>query len=235
MKFGLKALIVDDDLAIRRFLRSTLRSAGIEVLEAQRAAEVLRLLPSHRLDLVILDLGLPDRDGQTIIPIIRKVSDAVILILSARDSTVEKVAALDAGADDYVTKPFDSDEFLARMRAAVRNRAGRTTRLERLSLGDVELDFASHQVRRGDEPVHLTPKEFALLAEMARHPGRMLTHGHLLQAVWGPAHEQDAVYLRIAVRALRRKLEPDPSRPSLIVNEPGVGYRLIVNGSDSAR
>ncbi|MBV9078766.1 MAG: response regulator transcription factor [Methylobacteriaceae bacterium] len=226
MSFGLKVLVVDDDPAIRRFLRTILEAAAMKVADAASAGEALRLIAAERPEVVILDLGLPDEDGQAVIGRIKAASPAAILVLSARESAGEKVTALNAGADDYVTKPFDTDELLARIRTAARHRLQEQGVRASLRVGDIEVDLLAHEVRRDGAAVRLTPKEFALFAELAKHPGRVLTHGQLLRSVWGPAHEQDLEYLRVTVRALRRKLEVSPSRPTLIVNEPGVGYRL---------
>jgi two-component system KDP operon response regulator KdpE len=154
-----------------------------------------------------------------------------VLVVSVRDATAEKVAALDLGADDYVTKPFDTDEVLARVRTALRHRdRGTTATMPVLTIGDIEIDLDRRQIRRGGELVHLRPKEYAFLAELARSPGRVVTHAHLLRAIWGPAHASDLDYLRVAARGVRKKLEPDPATPTLIINEPAVGYRLAVVG-----
>jgi len=221
-------LVVDDEPAIRRLVRGALERAGHQVIEATTAAEALRAFDSDPAAL-LLDLGLPDRDGMELVPLAVK-RGIPTLILSARDATAEKVAALDLGADDYVVKPFDTDELLARVRTALRHGQGNATSPAVLKAGDVEIDLERHEVRRGRGAVRLTPREFALLAELARHPGRVLTHSHLLRAVWGPAHDGDVEYLRVAVRALRHKLEDDPARPRLIRNEPAIGYRLTEIG-----
>ncbi|ABQ67828.1 two component transcriptional regulator, winged helix family [Rhizorhabdus wittichii RW1] len=220
----MKVLIVDDEPQIRRLLGVALKRAGHDVAEAGDAASALRLARTERPAAILLDLGLPDRDGIELIPLLKTDGDPALIILSARDATDEKVAALDLGADDYVTKPFDSEELLARLRTAARH-AGRRGE-ERLSAGEIMIDLAARRVERSGEEVHLTRKEFALLAELAAHPGRVLTHGQLLRTIWGPAHEKDIEYLRVVVRNLRQKLEEDAARPSLIVNDPGVGYRL---------
>ncbi|MES2495883.1 MAG: response regulator transcription factor [Pseudomonadota bacterium] len=220
----MKVLIVDDEPQIRRLLGVALRRAGHEVAEAEDAASALRLAKGERPAAILLDLGLPDRDGIELIPLLKAEGDPALIILSARDATEEKVAALDLGADDYVTKPFDSEELLARLRTAARH-AGRRGE-ERLIAGEIMIDLAARRVERRGEEVHLTRKEFALLAELAAYPGRVLTHGQLLRTIWGPAHEKDIEYLRVVVRNLRQKLEEDAARPTLIVNDPGVGYRL---------
>ncbi|MBW8910931.1 MAG: response regulator transcription factor [Sphingomonas sp.] len=220
----MKVLVVDDEPQIRRLLGAALKRGGHDVIEADMASAAIVAAKAERPDIILLDLGLPDRDGIELIPLLKAETQAAVVVLSARDATEEKVAALDLGADDYVTKPFDSEELLARLRTAARH-LGRHGG-DRLEVGEIAIDLAGRGVERSGEPVHLTRKEFALLAELARHPGRVLTHGHLLRTVWGAIHERDIEYLRVAVRSLRQKLEPDPSRPSLIVNDPGVGYRL---------
>ncbi|WP_121114371.1 response regulator [Croceibacterium ferulae] len=218
-------LIVDDEPAIRRLVRAALERAGHPCAEAGTAAEALVMAARPGCELVLLDLGLPDRDGLELIGLI-KALDRSVLVLTARDATAEKVAALDLGADDYVTKPFDTDELLARIRVALRHRTG-SDPAGRLQAGPVVLDRAAHRVMLRGAPVHLTPKEFTLLAELLRHAGRVLTHRHLLAAVWGEAHSADIEYLRVAMRALRSKLEDDPARPALLINEPGIGYRIV--------
>jgi len=217
-------LIVDDEPAIRRLVRGALERAGHACAEAANAAEALAAAARPGCELVLLDLGLPDRDGMELIGLI-KAMDRALLVLTARDATAEKVAALDLGADDYVTKPFDTEELLARIRVALRHRTG-SDPAGRLGAGPVLLDKAAHRVTLRGEPVHLTPKEFALLAELLRHAGKVLTHRHLLASVWGQAHVGDIEYLRVAMRALRSKLEDDPARPALLINEPGIGYRM---------
>ncbi len=175
-------------------------------------------------ELVLLDLGLPDRDGMELVPLLIAMDRAVI-VLTARDATGEKVAALDLGADDYIVKPFDTEELLARVRTALRHRGG--TAPGPLLVGAISIDMLRREVRRDGEIVMLTRKELALLAELARFPGRVITHAQLLATVWGEAHTGDVEYLRVTVRGLRRKLEVDPAAPALIRNDPGVGYRLM--------
>ncbi|MBB6226088.1 two-component system KDP operon response regulator KdpE [Polymorphobacter multimanifer] len=178
-------------------------------------------------ELVLLDLGLPDRDGIELVPLIKAMHRAVI-ILTARDATVEKVSALDLGADDYVVKPFDTDELLARVRTALRHRSAMDDGSGVLAFGSITIDLAARRVLRDGAELKLTRKEYAVLAELARHPDRVLTHSHLLRAVWGEAHTQDVEYLRVTMRGLRLKLEEDAASPVLLRNEPGVGYRLTV-------
>ncbi|MBB3859543.1 two-component system KDP operon response regulator KdpE [Novosphingobium hassiacum] len=223
---GVTILVVDDEPAIRRLLRASLTRVGYTVVEAGTAREALAALHIDKPEVVLLDLGLPDRDGLEMIPLIRTAGVAVIVV-SARDATEQKVAALDLGADDYVSKPFDSDEVLARIRAALRHRLASETAVPVVYSGEVEIDLGARIVRRAGEEVHLTPKEYAMLAELAKSPGRVVTHSQLLKAVWGPGHESDVEYLRVAARGIRRKLESDPAQPQLIRNEPGVGYRLL--------
>ncbi|MGL5838085.1 MAG: response regulator [Sphingorhabdus sp.] len=220
-------LIVDDEIAIRRLVRNALERSGYHCNEAGNAAEALAFARHPGCQLVLLDLGLPDRDGIELIPLI-KAMDRTVLVLTARDATMEKVTALDLGADDYVTKPFDTDELLARVRVAMRHRIG-TSVDGKLIVGDVEIDSAAHRVTLKGMPVHLTPKEFALLFELVRHAGKVLTHRHLLASVWGEAHVGDVEYLRVTMRALRQKIEEDPALPSLLINEPGIGYRFSIN------
>ena len=218
-------LVVDDEPAIRRLLHTSLSRAPYKVVQAGSAKEALASLHIDKPELVLLDLGLPDRDGLELIPLINGAGSAVIII-SARDATDQKVAALDLGADDYVSKPFDSEEVLARIRVALRHRLASETGVPIVRYGDIEIDLAARRVSKSGEEVHLTPKEYGLLAELAKTPGRVVTHAQLLRSVWGPGHERDVEYLRVAARGIRRKLEPDPSQPSLLRNEPGVGYRL---------
>ncbi|HIQ18756.1 MAG TPA: response regulator transcription factor [Novosphingobium capsulatum] len=225
-----KILVVDDEMAIRRLLRAGLARAGLAVVEAANAREALAALAIDKPDLVLLDLGLPDRDGLELIAAI-KAAKAALLVISARDATTEKVAALDLGADDYVTKPFDTDEVLARIRVALRNRLLAETPDPVLRFGPVTLDLAARLVYRDGVEVHLSPKEYGFLAELARHPGRVLSHAAILRAVWGPGQEQSVEYLRVAARGLRRKLEDVPVEHSMIRNEPGIGYRLLTDAS----
>jgi two-component system KDP operon response regulator KdpE len=223
-----RILCVDDEPAIRRLLRTALDRAGFAASDAATARDAIDAQRRDKPDLVLLDLGLPDRDGLELVPILS--SGAAVIALTARDATDDKVAALDLGAVDYVVKPFDTEELLARIRVALRNRARATAGREVVEAGPIRIDLASREVFRDGEALHLPPREFALLLELARHPGRVLTHRHLLTTIWGPAHAEDVAYLRVAVRALRAKLESDPSRPTLILNDPAIGYRLIATG-----
>lgn len=223
---GAKVLVVDDDLAIRRLLARTLDRAGYAVVEATDARAALAARDIDKPDLVLLDLGLPARDGLELLPLLVRSPGPAVIVLTARDATDEKVAALDLGADDYVTKPFDTDELLARVRSSLRRAVRAAVERVVVDFGDAKIDLVERRVMRGSDEIRLTPKEYALLAELARHPGRVLTHANLLRAVWGPAHVDDVEYLRVTMRALRRKLEVDPAMPVLLRNEPGVGYRL---------
>ncbi|MDZ3832240.1 MAG: response regulator transcription factor [Sphingopyxis sp.] len=237
MPLPAKILIVEDDAHIRRLLHATMARAGHVAVDAADARQALALLDIEKPDVVLLDLGLPDRDGLELIQHFRKRSAATLIVVSARDESAEKVAALDLGADDYVTKPFDTEELLARIRTALRHQrhveAGDVPDV--IEAGGVRIDLDRRRVARGDADVHLTPKEYGVLAELARRPDRVLSHAHLLKAVWGNAHVERVEYLRIAVRGLRQKLEDDPSRPQLIVNELAVGYRLSLRASSERR
>jgi two-component system, OmpR family, KDP operon response regulator KdpE len=222
-----KILIVDDEPQIRTLLKATLGRAGFAVAEAANAREALSAKAIDKPDLILLDLGLPDRDGLELVTALRAEPRPALIVVSARDQTEQKVAALDLGADDYVTKPFDTEELLARVRASLRQRLASEAERQVVEAGPVTIDLLARIVRSDGEEVHVTPKEWDLLAELAKHPGRVLTHETLLRTVWGPAHVGQTEYLRVAIRALRQKLEAEPSQPRLIVNEPGVGYRLI--------
>jgi len=222
-----KILVIDDEPSIRTLLKSTLARAGYAVIEAATAREALGAVQIDKPDLVLLDLGLPDRDGLEIIGRLRGDGGLPVIVVSAREDSEQKIAALDLGAEDYVTKPFDTEELLARIRATLRRSLASQSDQQLVELGDVSIDLYRRLVRRGGDELHLTPKEYAVLAELAKHPGRVLTHAQLLRAAWGPAQEKQTEYLRVTVRALRQKLEEIPSEPKLILNEPGVGYRLI--------
>jgi two-component system KDP operon response regulator KdpE len=221
-----KILVVDDEPAIRRLLGAGLARAGYRVVEAGTARDALSAMQIDKPEAVLLDLGLPDRDGLELVPLL-KAAGASVLIVSARDATDQKVTALDLGADDYVTKPFDTEEVLARIRTALRHRLSAEAEAPVVRIGAIEIDLTARLVRKAGEEVHLTPKEFGFLAELAKHPGRVVTHSQLLRTIWGPGHEHDVEYLRVAARGVRRKIEDDPAMPSAIRNEPGVGYRLM--------
>lgn len=222
-----KVLVVDDEPQIRLLLKATLGRAGYAVAEAATAREAINSKSIDKPDLILLDLGLPDRDGLELVSLLRGEPRSALIVVSARDQTEQKVAALDLGADDYITKPFDTEELLARIRASLRQRLASEAERQVVEAGAVTIDLLARTVSRDGQEVHVTPKEWNLLQDLAKHPGRVLTHEALLRSVWGPAHLGQTEYLRVAIRALRQKLEEDPARPRLIVNEPGVGYRLI--------
>lgn len=222
-----RILVIEDEAPIRRFLRIAVESAGFGFSEAGRGRQGIEMAATGAPDLVVLDLGLPDMDGRQVITSIREWSQVPILVLSVRDAETEKIAALDAGADDYVTKPFATGELLARIRALLRSRKAPETEKTNIVAGDLSIDLAAHLVRVAGAEVKLTRKEFDVLALLARYAGRLVTHRQLLAAVWGPAHEDDAHYLRIAIGHIRDKLGDDAGNPRYILTEPGVGYRLI--------
>jgi two-component system KDP operon response regulator KdpE len=221
-------LVVDDETPIRRFLRAALDGNGYRVLEAESARDALREAATRSPDLVLLDLGLPDLDGVEVTRRLREWSGVPIVVVSARGQERDKIAALDAGADDYVTKPFAMGELMARMRVALRHRARLADGAEEsvVMVGGLTLDLGKREVRVDGREVKLTPTEFRLLAMLARHRGRVLTHDHLLREVWGPSYVSHHHNLRVCMSQLRHKLEPEPSRPRLLLTEPGVGYRL---------
>ena len=219
-------LVVDDEPPIRRFLRSSLAAAGYRVMEAEDAAGALRLLAADKPDVVILDLGLPDRNGLELIPEIRKASTVPIVVLSARHDEHSMVEALDLGADDYVAKPFGMAELMARLRAALRHAFLVQGELPAFSSGDLSVDLVRRRITRGGHEIKLTPKEFDLLRHLVLHAGKVLTHRQLLREIWGPAHSEDVQYLSVLIRGLRHKLEPDPTRPMHVLTETGIGYRL---------
>jgi two-component system KDP operon response regulator KdpE len=221
-------LVIEDEPPIRRLLRNTLGVQNYRVLEAADAREGLALVASERPDVVILDLGLPDMDGLEVIRTLRQSSAVPIVVLSSRDEEKAKVAALDLGADDYVTKPFGAEELVARLRAALRHRLQEEGVRPAFRSGDLAVDLVHRQVTVRGAEVHLSPKEYEILAQLVRHAGKVLTHRHLMKEIWGG--ETDPQYLRVYVRQLRQKIEPDPERPTHILTETGVGYRLAVQG-----
>jgi len=221
-----RILCVDDEPAILRLLAVVLKRDGHEAVSADSGKGALAALQSGRIDAVLLDLGLPDRDGLEVLAAIRATQTVPVIVLSARTEVDEKVAALDLGAADYVTKPFDADELLARIRAALRSAGSAPASNEMVSYGPISMDIARHEVTIAGRAVTLTRKEFDVLRLLAEAGGRILTHSSLLEEVWGKAHRDDVEYLRVAIRALRLKIEDDPSQPRLIRNEPGIGYRL---------
>ncbi|MGE0120064.1 MAG: response regulator [Dongiaceae bacterium] len=219
-------LIVDDEPPIRRLLRNTLAVQGYRILEAATGAEALEQARRGKPDLVILDLGLPDIDGIEIIRRLRAGSQVPIVVLSSRGDEKGKVAALDLGADDYVTKPFGVDELMARIRAALRHRLQQQGAAPAFRSGDLAVDLVHRRVGVGGREVHLSPKEYDILRQFVLHAGKVLTHRHLLREVWGGADSADVQALRVFIRQLRQKLEADPEQPRHILTEPGVGYRL---------
>jgi two-component system KDP operon response regulator KdpE len=220
--------VIEDEPQIRHFLRTTLTAEGYRVIEAETGERGALEAATHKPDLVMVDLGLPDLDGVEVVKRIRAWSALPILILSARSAEADKVAALDAGADDYVTKPFGVGELTARIRVALRHAAhgAGEKAAEALRFGDIEVDLERRLVRSEGKDVHLTPIEFRLLGCLAKHAGMVLTHRHLLREVWGPSYIDQSHYLRIYMKQLRHKLEPDPARPRYLLTETGVGYRM---------
>jgi two-component system KDP operon response regulator KdpE len=220
-------LVVEDEPQMRKFIRASLTSHGYRIVEAETAHEAVRLITSHNPQLVLMDLGLPDGDGIQLTKQLREWSRVPIIVISARGREDDKVAALDAGADDYLTKPFGVNELLARMRVAQRHAQGSGTVPEQLfELGELRLDLSRREVTLSGLPLHLTPIEYKLLVLLAQHAGKVLTHRQILKEVWGPSHVSQTHYVRVQMAELRKKIERDPSRPKLLVTEPGVGYRL---------
>ncbi|MBD8706334.1 MULTISPECIES: response regulator [Pseudomonas] len=220
-------LVIDDEPQIRKFLRISLASQGYKVLEAGTGTDGLTQAALNKPDLLVLDLGLPDMDGQDVLSQFREWSTVPVLVLSVRASEGEKVRALDAGANDYVTKPFGIQEFLARIRSLLRQAPESGQVESAVVIGPLNIDLAYRRVSLGDAEVALTRKEYAVLAQLARHPGRVITQQQLLKDIWGPTHVEDTHYLRIVVGHLRQKLGDDPAAPQYIVTEAGVGYRLV--------
>jgi two-component system KDP operon response regulator KdpE len=225
---GARVLVVDDEPAILRALRANLAGHGFQVETAATGEAALASYRLQKPDLIILDLGLPDMDGTEVIREVRGVSDTPIIVLSVRGAERDKVAALDLGADDYLTKPFGVQELLARVRVALRHAARPASGSEPVfRVGDLEIDFEWRQVKLAGADVHLTPTEYQLLKAFAAHPDKLLTDRMLLQAVWGSEYGDEAHYLHVYVARLRRKIESDPQRPRYLITEPGVGYRLV--------
>ena len=222
-----RILVIDDEAAIRKFVRIGLTAQNCEVIEADNGAAGLRLVSARKPDLIVLDLGLPDVDGQELIEAIRGVSAVPIIVLSVRAAEREKIEALDHGASDYVTKPFSLGELAARIRALLRDRHAGPAPMTSYDAGPLRVDVVKHEVMLDGEPVKLSRKEFDLLAYLLANRGKMLTHKQLLREIWGPAHESDTQYLRVYVGQLRQKLGDDPAAPRFIANEPGIGYRFL--------
>ena len=219
-------LVIDDEAQIRKFLRLTLESAGFRVTEAETGQLGLGAAAATRPDGIVLDLGLPDMDGTAALTQLREWSKMPVLVLTVRDSEDDKIGALDAGADDYLTKPFSSRELLARLRAVLR-RAQPTPEAAVVTFGEIEMDLTARLVRRNGAEVKLTAKEYALLRMLVEHRGRVITHREILRKLWGPHAEESAHYLRVQMTHLRKKLEPDPHRPRHLKTEAGIGYRLV--------
>ncbi len=225
---GPSVVLIEDEPQIRRFLRAALTGHGYRLFEAGSGEDGLIEAATRQPDLVILDLGLPDLDGLGVLARLREWTSVPVIVLSARGQERDKIAALDGGADDYVSKPFSVGELLARMRAALRRRdqVGEGAAATTFVVGDLSVDLARRHVLVGDKEIHLTPIEYKLLTTLIRHAGKVLTHRQLLKEVWGPAHTEDSQNLRFYVAQLRRKLEAVPARPRYLLTEPGVGYRL---------
>jgi two-component system KDP operon response regulator KdpE len=219
------ALIIDDEVQIRRLLRLVLEGENYKVHETEAGQQGLMEIVARKPDVVLLDLGLPDIDGLQVLKRLREWSEVPVIVLTVRDDVQEKVAALDAGADDYITKPFDTSELLARLRAAQR----KTRPAEEVSVfrnGDLVVDLTAHVVTRSGREIKLSGTEYALLRLFVKHPGRVLTHRYVLREIWGPKSEEHRQYLRVYITHLRQKIELDPTRPSLIRTQPGIGYRF---------
>jgi two-component system KDP operon response regulator KdpE len=221
-------LLVEDELPIRRFLRTALGGEGYRLVEAETGHQAVKLAAQQPPDLVILDLGLPDLDGQEVLRQLREWLQAPVIILSVRDQEQQKVTALDNGADDYLTKPFSTGELLARIRVALRHaaRVGTERASSTFVCGDLKVDLATRRVFVKDAEIHLTPIEYKLLTTLVRHAGKVLTHRALLKEVWGPHHVHETHYARVFMASLRRKIEADPAQPRYLLTEQGVGYRL---------
>ncbi len=222
-----RVLVIDDEPQIHRFLGPALDAAGYEHVRADTASDGLREIARKAPDVVVLDLGLPDMDGKQALEKARAFYKGPIVVLSARDRETEKIDALDLGANDYVEKPFGVGELLARIRAALRHQLQDKGAEPVVTAGDLTVDLVRRLVTRAGVPIHLSPREYDLLAQLVEGAGKVVTHRQLLTAVWGPAHEQDVQYLRVFVGQLRQKIEPDPAAPGLILTEPGVGYRWM--------
>jgi len=229
MSIRARILVVDDEPQIHRFLAPALNAAGYEPVRADTGRQALAEMARRPPDAVVLDLGLPDIDGQEVLTRARDFYQGPIVILSARDREMEKIEALDAGADDYVEKPFRVGELLARLRVVMRRQAQATEPPPVIQAGDLIIDLPRRLVTRGGEPVRLSPKEYDLLAKLAEADGRVLTHKDLLLSLWGPAHLQDMQYLRVFIGQLRQKIEADPAEPKLVLTQPGIGYRFMAD------
>jgi two-component system, OmpR family, KDP operon response regulator KdpE len=226
-------LIIDDEYPVRRLLQTSLEARHYRVVTAATGEEGLTATAMHRPQLVLLDLGLPDLDGALVIGRLREWTNTPILILSARHEEQQKVAALDAGADDYLTKPFSTNELLARVRVALRHQRAATEQPPCIQTGDLRVDLAARQITLGTTEIHLTPTEYQVLRLFALNMGRVLTHGTILRTIWGPGYHQDTQLLRGFIAQLRQKIEPSSQHPHYIVTEPGIGYRLVDHDASS--
>ena len=227
-----RVLVVDDEPQILRFLKPSLSAAGYEVIAAVDGGEALKAAATQAPDVILLDLGLPDMDGKDVIAELRTWCKVPIVVLSARDREVEKITALDLGADDYINKPFGIGELMARLRTALRHASKPGGGISKVISGDLVVDIAAHAVTRTGKPIKLTPKEFELLAILARNAERVVTHRQILTAVWGPAHTEDLQYLRVFIGQLRQKLNAETGQPEIIKTEAGIGYRLVTIPED---
>lgn len=229
---GQRVLVVDDENSIRRYLRAALSAQGFSVYEAASGSEAVDAVLSHRPDIIILDLGLPDFDGIEVTRRLREWSKTPIIILSVREAENDKIAALDAGADDYLTKPFSTGELMARMRVAMRRLASKPDEPV-LQVDNLKMDLSRRLVTVSDKEISLTPTEYDILRLLLQNAGKVLTHRQLLRQVWGTAYESEMHLLRVNISNLRRKIEPDPARPHFLLTEPGVGYRLRADDGDT--
>jgi two-component system, OmpR family, KDP operon response regulator KdpE len=225
---NLNVLVVDDERAIRRFLRASLSTHGYTVLEAENGSEALAITAERQPDVIFLDLGLPDMDGIEVTRRLREWTEIPIIILSVRDQEMDKIQALDAGADDYLTKPFGMGELMARVRGVLRRTLQTTTGDAIVMVSDLQVDLANRQVSKNGAQISLTPTEYDILKVLVQHAGKVMTHQQIILKVWGSGYAEEAHLLRVNISNLRRKIESNPTRPELVITEPGVGYRLRV-------
>jgi two-component system, OmpR family, KDP operon response regulator KdpE len=224
-----RILVIDDEPQILRFLEPALKAVDFDVITAGTGAEAIKLCATKAPDVILLDLGLPDRDGKDVIQNIRSWSNTPIIVLSARDRETEKIDSLDLGADDYINKPFNIGELLARIRTQLRHRQGLSVTVSVFNYAGIQIDTAKHQVKKNGAAIHLTPKEFDLLLLLIKNVDRVLTHKQILNTIWGPAHTEDLQYLRVMVGQIRQKIETNPSDPAILLTEAGVGYRFATD------
>src|SRR5665213_662233 len=225
-------LIVDDEPQILRFLEPALKAGEFEVITAITAAQAVKTAATKAPDLILLDLGLPDKDGKEVIRELRSWSQVPIIVLSARDREVDKIEALDLGANDYINKPFGIGELLARIRVHLRERKGAEAATSIYQSNGITINIAKHTITKNGQPIHLTPKEFDLVVLLVKNSDRVLTHKHILNVIWGPAHMHDVQYLRVMIGQIRQKIESDPSDPEILLTEAGIGYRLKGDGKN---